>query len=66
MTQMNFQKKEMLRRRRFTNFEKICIKGLGFIPTSWKRISLSPACNHCKNLIVYNFYHFQLFFSFID
>ena len=42
-----FQKKEKPRRRRFANFKKICIWGLGEHQQAWKGISLSPACNRC-------------------
>ena len=42
-----FQKKEKPRRRRFTNFQKICIWGLGEHQQAWKGIFLSPACNRC-------------------
>ena len=34
---MIFQKKEKPRRRRFTNFKKICTRGLGSSPTSTER-----------------------------
>ncbi len=44
---MTFQKKEKPRRRRFANFKKICIWGLGEHQQAWKGISLSPACNRC-------------------
>ncbi len=44
-----FQKKEKPRRRRFTNFKKICTRGLGEHQQAWNGISLSPACNRCKS-----------------
>ncbi len=40
-----FRKKEKPRRRRFANFKKICIWGLGEHQQARKGISLSPACN---------------------
>ena len=52
---MTFQKKEKPRQRRFANFKKICIWGLGEHQQAWKGISLSPACTWCKYLFVYNF-----------
>ena len=51
---MIFQKKEKPRRRRFANFKKICIWGLGEHQQAWKGISLSPACNQCRLLLVYH------------
>ena len=50
-----FQKKKKPRRRRFTNFKKICTRGLGEHQQARKGISLSPACNRCKHSFVYNF-----------
>ena len=52
---MLFQKKEKPRRRRFANFKKICIWGLGEHQQARKGISLSPACNQCKNTFIYRF-----------
>ena len=42
---MTFQKKEKPRRRRFVNFKKIYIWGLGEHQQARKGISLSPACS---------------------
>ena len=52
---MTSQKKEKPRRRRFTNFKKICTRGLGEHQQARKGISLSPACNQCRTMFVYNF-----------
>ena len=52
---MLFQKKEKPRRRRFANFKKICIWGLGEHQQARKGISLSPACNRYKTMFVYRF-----------
>jgi len=60
---MIFQKKKKPRRRRFANFKKICIWGLGKHQQAWKGISLSPACNHGKFCFVYNFYHLFVYRS---
>ena len=62
---MIFQKKEKPRRRRFANFKKICIWGLGSPQQAWKGISLSPACNRCGTMFIYNFLFF-LFYLLID
>ncbi len=64
---MIFQKKEKPRRRRFANFKKICIWGLGEHQQAGKGISLSPACTQCRFYFLYDFYRFQLFLNlFID
>ena len=60
---MIFQKKEKPRRRRFANFKKICIWGLGEHQQAWKGISLSPACTQCSFYFLYGFYSFQLFYN---
>ena len=58
---MTFQKKEKPRRRRFANFQKICIWGLGEHQQVRKGISLSPACNRCRPYLYTIFYGFYLF-----
>ena len=50
-----FQKKKKPRRRRFTNFKKICTRGLGEHQQARKGISLSPACNRCRFYFLYDF-----------
>jgi hypothetical protein len=50
-----FQKKEKPRRRRFANFKKICIWGLGEHQQARKGISLSPVCNRCRISFLYKF-----------
>ena len=52
---MTFQKKKKPRQRRFANFKKICIWGLGEHQQARKGISLSPACNRCRTMSVYRF-----------
>ena len=58
---MIFQKKKKPRRRRFANFKKICIWGLGEHQQAGKGISLSPACNRCRPHLYTIFYGFYLF-----